>query len=136
MDKVVIKGDVKNALIVAGYGKGLAPQTADAKIGEVIVEGRWIASSMVAGVDDPGDDGYGLKDTVIAGDKTKRLISRIASLIIKKGAFGTAEAGDHFGITAEKIDRLSIAGDNVRLKNGPDNRLLDRLNNDFRVVEV
>ena len=52
-------------------------------------------------------------------------------------ASGSAAAGDHFGITAQRIGKLSIDGAVVPLdSSAADDVLLDTTNNDFRVVEI
>src|SRR5204862_3994310 len=82
-DTLVIKGDVKNAQILAGYTRDGEPVNPDAHIGKVVVNGDWIKSSLVAGVADSTGDGFGQNDTVIAGDETPSVLSRIAKVIIK-----------------------------------------------------
>jgi hypothetical protein len=52
IDTLVINGDVKNAMILAGYNKDEEPVNPDARIGKIVVKGNWIQSSLVAGVDD------------------------------------------------------------------------------------
>jgi hypothetical protein len=136
-DVLVINGDVKNARILAGYNKDGEPVNPDAHIGKVIVRGDWIQSSLVAGVEDSTADGFGQNDTVIDGDTTPSVVSRIASVVIRGTATGSAGAGDHFGIVAQQIDRLSIGGTNIPLGEGiADDILLDDANGDFRLVEV
>ena len=68
---------------------------------------------------------------------TDRIVSRIASLVIKGTATGSATAGDHFGIVAQEVGKLSIAGEKIALsKDAKDNVLLDQSNGDFRLVEI
>ena len=136
IDKVLIKGDVQNALILAGYNRALEPRNADASIGQITVKGSWSASSVVAGVADPGDDGFGRNDALIAGDATPDVLSRIASVIIKGMATGSTVPSDHSAITAQKIGELRINGDKVPLTKAPDDLNLDPLNQNFRAVEV
>jgi hypothetical protein len=136
IDKVLIKGDVQNALILAGYNRDLEPRNPDAHIGQVTVKGSWSASSVVAGVADPGDDGFGQNDALIAGDQTPDVLARIASVIIKGMATGSAVTSDHSAITAQKIGELSINGDKIPLTKGPNDLNLDPLNQNFRAVEL
>jgi hypothetical protein len=91
---------------------------------------------VVAGVADPGDDGFGQNDALIAGDQTPDVLARIASVIIKGMATGSAVTSDHSAITAQKIGELSINGDKIPLTKGTDDLNLDPLNQNFRAVEV
>ena len=101
------------------------------------MRGDWSASSLVAGVLDATGDGFGQNDTLIVGKNNRNLVARIASVVIKGSATGSAAAGDHFGISAQSIGKLSIDGENIALQKGKiDNFLLDETNGDFRVVEV
>ena len=109
----------------------------DARVGRVLVKGDWIASSLAVGIVDATNDGFGRNDTVIAGDTTPDVLSQIASVVIKGTATGSNTAGDHYGITAQSIGKLSIAGTSVDLdKDAIDDILLDETNNDFRVIEI
>jgi hypothetical protein len=47
-----IGGDVENGSILVGYNKNEEAVNPDAQIGKVLVKGNWIASSLVAGVQD------------------------------------------------------------------------------------
>jgi len=144
IDRLEIRGDVENAQILLGYKKeDLNGQTVyngknpDASSGKVVIGGDWVASSLVAGVFDATADGFGQNDQLIEGDVTDRIVSRIASVVIKGNATGSATAGDHFGIVAQEVGKLSIAGDKIALnKDAKDDILLDEANGDFRILEV
>ena len=137
LNVLIVNGDVEHAQILVGYNKDEQPVNPDAHIGRVLVKGDWIASSLVAGVADVTNDGFGGNDAVIAGDTTPDVLSRIASVVIKGNASGSITAGDQYGITAQAIGKLTIAGTAVDLDpDGIDNILLDDTNNDFRVVEI
>jgi hypothetical protein len=137
IDTLVINGDVKNARILAGYTKDGDAVNPDARIGKVVVKGNWIQSSLVAGVEDSTGDGFGQNDTLIPGDTTPSIVSSIAKVIIKGTASGSPGGGDHFGIVAQQIGRVSIGGIPVNLQAGAaDNILVDETNGDFRVVEL
>ena len=144
IDRLEIRGDVENAQILLGYKKeDLNGQTVyngknpDASSGKVVIGGDWIASSLVAGVFDATADGFGQNDAIIEGDVTTRIVARIASVVIKGNATGSATAGDHFGIVAQEVGKLSIAGETIALnKDGKDDLLLDEANSDFRLLEV
>ena len=136
VSKVLIQGDVRNALILAGYNKDLEAKNPDASIGKVVVKGDWTASSVVAGVTDPSQDGFGVGDAVITPDATPNLLSRIASVIIKGTATGSATPTYNSAVTAQKIGTLRIAGEKVPLSSALDNLYLDPLNLNFRAVEI
>ena len=127
---------MENALILAGYNRGLQPRNPDASIGKVSVNGNWTASSVVAGVSDPSDNGFGRDDALITGDGTPALVSRIASVIIKGTAMGSGTPTDHSAITAQKISSLRISGIKVPLTDGTDNLPLDPIRQNFRAVEI
>jgi hypothetical protein len=137
IDSMLVRGDVENARVLLGYNKEEVAKNPDASAGSVVVKGNWTATSLVAGVFDATADGFGLNDTPVAGDTTPSIVARIASVVIKGTATGSATEGDHFGITAQEIGKLSIAGEKVALsKTGMDDILLDPVNGDFRVVEL
>jgi hypothetical protein len=137
IDVLRVNGNVENAEILLGYNKREEGVNPNAGAGKVIVKGNWIASSIAAGVVDPGVDGFGQNDALITQDGTDKIIAKIASLTIKGTATGTAAAGDSFGITAEQVGKVSVNGAKITLdKNAADNVLLDEANNDFRVIEI
>jgi len=105
--------------------------------GQIIVKGDWTATSLVAGVFDSTADGFGQNDAVIPDDHTTNIFARISSIVIKGTATGSAAPGDHYGITAQKVGKLSIGGEKIPLdKNASDTILLDTTNNDFTLVEI
>jgi len=144
IDKLEVRGNVENAQILLGYKKEevngateYQPRNPDASSGKVVIGGDWIATSLVAGVSDDANDGFGRNDEVIEGDVTEGIMSKIASIVIKGTAVGSATAGDHFGIVAQEVGKLSIAGEKIALsKDAKDDVLLDETNGDFRLLEV
>ena len=115
---------------------------ADAQIGAVVV-GDWIASSIVAGVQDDNDaprdaffgDG---DDRAITGGSTA-IISKIASITIKGTARGTLGGVDHFGFVAQQIGSFRIGAETFPLTLGAANDTAGRLagiTGDLRVREV
>lgn len=141
INQLTVKGDVRNARILIGYdtdGNGL---NADASVGRVSVGGNWEASSIAAGILDTGLDGFGQNDSLIPDGVPDNILARITSIVIRGSATGSPEPGDHYGIVAQQIGSLKIAGNTFRLVknspvNPPDNFLLDQANLDFRLVEV
>jgi hypothetical protein len=139
-----VRGNMENAQILLGYAKeeinGLPQYEAknpDAGSGKIVIQGNWSATSLVAGVLDATDDGFGRNDQPIGGDTTPRTIAKIASIVIKGAVTGSALEGDHFGIVAQQIGKLRIGGENIALNDDvKDNVLLDETNGDFRLLEV
>jgi hypothetical protein len=117
-----VGGQVEFANILAGYDTNLTPVNANAQIGAVKVGGDWIASNLVAGVAAGSDGLFGTADDVLIPDlnANPRIIASIASVTIGGQAQGTVAGGDHFGIVAQKIDALSVAGSTLPLTAGKD----------------
>jgi hypothetical protein len=135
--KLVIDGNVQNALILIGYDKAGNTVNPDASLGTLMVKGSWMASSLAVGVADSTSDGFGRNDTAITPDTTPTVVSKIASIVIKGPATGSAAMDDFFGFTAQKIGKLSINKTSISLqKDTPDDLLLDETNEDFRMVEL
>src|SRR5262249_32341678 len=125
------------AEIFAGYvfdpnTNDVKPMNADAQVSAVTVGGDWIASSLIAGVtggtnnvigdsDDVKMSGTGVKDDA----DNLGAISKIASLVIKGRALGTADSTDNllFGIEAQQIESIQIGGTRVPLTIGASNDL-------------
>ena len=128
---------MENARILVGYNKDEVPLNSDAQAGKIFVKGDWRASSLAVGVVDSTSDGFGRNDMLIPGDATPSLVSRIASLTIKGTASGSTGDNDHFGITAQQINKVSIAGAKIALTgSASDDILVDTANQDFRIVEI
>jgi hypothetical protein len=137
IDSLVIHGDVENARILVGYDRNEIPVNAGARVGNMVVDGSWAASSLAVGVVDSTEDGFGRNDQIIDDTSSAGIVSKIASLTINGTAIGSALPGDHFGITAGKIGKITIRGSRVPLSNGTvDDIEIDAGNHDFRVVEI
>ncbi len=143
---LTVGGRVELTDILAGYGPIGTPFGAnpDAQIGAVVV-GDWIASNLVAGVQDDNDagrdaffgDGDDLKIT--GGTDQPGLISKIASILIKGTARGTVGGTDHFGFVAQEIGSFKVGGAAFALTPRPANDLNGLLvgaTGDLRVREV
>ena len=131
--RLVVKGSVEYAHIVAGDGKN-----ADASIGAVVVGRNWLASNLVAGVTSGSDGVFGIDDAKLAGPGVTDeddLSSRIGSVRIGGQAIGSPSVGDHFGIVAESIGLVSIGGVAIRTTSDKDDFLISETG-DFRVLEV
>ncbi len=119
IQSLTVLGRVEHAKILAGH-REFGPKNADAKIGAVVVNGDWIASDLVAGVDDGADNKFGTADDALIADASNNpnVVSTIASITIKGQVVGTPfpNITDHYGFVAEKIGALSIGGAVVPLK--------------------
>ena len=90
---------------------------ADAQIGTVTVGGDWIASNLVAGVQDDANParnaffGDGNDQKITGGTDTAARISKIASITIKGAVLGTGSIlTDHFGFLATNIGIFKAGG--------------------------
>ncbi len=103
--KVDIGGTASHFNLLAGFSSLENLTSGAAEIGKVSIKGDLLESNIVAGVA-PGDDGFwGTADDAVGAQTTS---SRIASVIIKGQAAGTAEAGDQFGIVAQAIGKVQV----------------------------
>src|SRR5262249_9736483 len=119
-----VLGNVQFALIRAGdteFGKN-----ADAQIGSVFVGGNWTASSIAAGVD-PTNGSFGdADDAKLSGDPVMSrdragVSSRIGSVTIVGQATGTDGGTDYYGIVAENVGAVTVAGARLTLAAGNGN---------------
>jgi hypothetical protein len=142
-----IAGRVEFADILAGYDLSGIPAgvNADAQIGPVVVGGDWIASSLVAGVQDDAtpdhDSFFGDADDqkITGGTDQPGIVSKIASILIKGTALGTIGTGNHFGFVAEQIGSFKIGTTKFPLTAGASNDLTGLvvgISDDLRVREV
>ncbi len=126
---VTIGGRVERSLIAAGYSVDFLGQNADAQIGSVSVGGDWIASSLLAGINPFTDGKIGTADDreLLGGEDfgaglvkdSNALTSKIASIVIKGGVFGTPGlTTDSFGFVAQEIVAFKIGGTVFPLKPG------------------
>ncbi len=112
--KITVGGSVERVNILAGYTTDLVASNDGVQIGAVSVGRDWIASNVVAGVQNFGADGLpggtgAAADNVNYGDAfdvaigTGGITSRIASIVIRGTVVGSAVGGDHFGFSAGEI---------------------------------
>ncbi|MES2598031.1 MAG: DUF4394 domain-containing protein [Verrucomicrobiota bacterium] len=136
---ISIGGTMQNALILSGYAVNGAPTNPDASIGAVTVGGNFIASSIIAGSITEIDGLFGTADDTKISEPgpPDSIFSSIASVTIKGYATGTAAAGDHFGIVAEKIGAVKVGAASIVLAAGTDpvGHLIGT-SNDLRLREV
>jgi hypothetical protein len=126
--------DAIYAEILAGYShdttlddRGRA-SSADADIVAVRINGNLVASSIVAGVQAGADGFFGTADdsSIFGGIDARANKSVIGSVVIRGDVVGTGQAGDHYGIVAESIGKITVDGAIVRLSS----RVLDNVNLD------
>jgi hypothetical protein len=124
---LTVKGRVEFTDVLAGYDGNRTGVNADAQIGAVVV-GDWIASNLVAGVQ---DDASALHDAFFAdGDDqaitggSSSIVSKIGSITIKGTALGTLGGGvDSFGFVAQQIGSFKIGRTPFPLSPGAANDL-------------
>ena len=133
---LTIKGSVTNADILFGEGFPGAIDKGDVAAGKITIGGDFHASSITAGVGRGADKFFGNADDVpsMAGNATIK--AAIGSIIIKGRATGTASDGDHFGIQAENLGSVSIAGRKLPLTAAAQDNVPVGINSDFRVREL
>ncbi len=133
--KIKVDGNVQSAQFLAGFAERIATNP-DASIGSVIVTGSWQSSDLVAGIIDATEDGFGRNDSAI-GVGNPRMIAKIAKITVKGALIGSGATDDHFGLTAQHIEKVRLQGHKITLSPGPtDDLLLDSSNGDFRLIEV
>ena len=141
---LTVVGRVEFTDILAGYPIGNPPfaTNADAQIGAVVV-GDWIASNLVAGVQDDANParnaffGDGNDQKITGGTDTAARISKIASITIKGAARGTLGGSDHYGFVAQEIGTFKIGATSFLLAPGIDlTGLPVGLTGDLRMREV
>jgi len=123
---VTVFGRVENTQILAGFDPLGMDANADAQIGTVTVHGDWIASDLAAGID-PGfqtnvfGDGDDHKMSGFSVTDHPHSFSRIGPVVIQWQLLGTPGGVDSYGIEAEQIVSLTVAGVAVPLKAGRSN---------------
>ena len=143
IDGVDVTGSISHVQLLAHTTESsvLKHDGYTAAVGTVKVSGNWTASSLAAGIADHGlagldsaqPDGFGRNDVPLDRGAAA-LTSRIASIIIGGAATGSADGG-FFGITARTIDLASIGTQALLLTDAADDRLLDPLNGNFRLLD-
>jgi hypothetical protein len=110
---LTVGGRVELTNILAGYDPTLSPVNGDAQVGRVAVGGDWIASNLVAGVQNPasanGLFGDGNDQSIGAGNTA--IASRIGAVDIRGVVIGRDDGGnDHFGFSAQQIGSFRAGG--------------------------
>lgn len=106
---ISVGGTVARTSVLGGYNFQGMPVNADAQIGAVNV-GTWQESNLVAGVAVGGDLVFGTDDDVKIAGGNDAIQSRIASFIVRGQAIGSVAAGGYFGVVAQQIGSVKIAG--------------------------
>jgi hypothetical protein len=86
----------------------------------VSVAGDWIASSLVAGIDDGADNLFGTADDALIPGGSPDFVASIAKITIKGLIIGTGTASDHFGFVAQRIGAFKAGGFTASLTSGLD----------------
>jgi hypothetical protein len=148
---LTVGGRVERADILAGYTVDLIDPpvgvNGDAQIGRVVV-GDWFTSNLAAGVQDNStperDDSFGEGDDRAILGGSDKILSKIASIVIKNSAYGTPRVNqgtgiDHFGFLAQQIGSFKIGSTSFALTPGAGNDLAGLIvgtTGDLRVREV
>ena len=110
MPSIKITGALTRACILAGYSdQSLTVGKASARIGQITL-GALSASSVVAGVSNPGFPYFG-----DANDHTVAVVvpPAIASIKIVGSATGSADPNERFGLVATSFRKITLAGQSV-----------------------
>ena len=104
---LTVGGQLKNALVLAGYNTATTPVGSNGAsgIGSVFVGGNLVASSIVAGVTNAGFPTFGTAADIAI---VNSLTSKIASIVVKGYAMGTVGGAERFGFVAEQIGSVTI----------------------------
>ena len=121
---ITVAGRVERAQILAGYSTTLVATNADAQIGKVSIGGDFIASSIVAGIQDNGttalDGFFGDADDQIITGGSATIFSRIGAILFKGQGIGTTTASDSFGIAAQQLGSVLIGKNKLPLSTNTD----------------
>jgi hypothetical protein len=107
----------------------------DVGAGKIRIGGDFAASSITAGFTAGADGFYGNADDMPGSVMNAAFNAAIASIVIKGRATGTASDGDHYGIVAESLGTVTIAGRKLALDPDSRDNVLAGIYGDFRVRE-
>jgi hypothetical protein len=117
LGRLQVDGSVNQALI--------SVESADGRIGSILVKGNWKAASVVAGIAAGADLALGTADDVaITTGNRAKLVSQIAKIQINGGISGTTQAGDSFAFAAQRIGTIKAGWSMVKLTTGAGNNNL------------
>lgn len=139
---LTVHGRVEHAVILAGYDYSGNLKNLDAQVGNVIVGGDWIASSLVAGIGNsfPSFGNQWDNRTASGAKDDLAITSQIKSVSIGGHAMGTPadpNINDHYGIVAESVGAVKIGGTPLVLTTGDHNDAFALgITGDFRVREL
>ena len=126
--KLSVSGNVEGSRILAGYDRFGNAANGDAQIGSVVVNGEWAGSSLVAGVLDVNNDGFGGADDIVIPAGNDQIIARISSIIIGGNGGGS--------FVAQQIDSMTVAGAKVALTTAKNTIVLTNGMNEIIIREV
>jgi len=133
---LTVKGSVTNAEILLGEDLSGSVSRFDVAAGKIAIGGDFTASSITAGIARGTDKFFGNADDVTGMVGNASIKASIASIVIKGRATGTASDGDHYGIVAEQLGTVSIAGRKLPLTAPAQDDMLVGIYGDFRVREL
>ena len=140
IQSLTVRGLVQFSNILGGYDVDGNPVNGDAQIGDIFVDGNWMASNIAAGVTAGADGFFGTADDTLIPGGSDGVLAAIASIVINGEVQGTpasVNGTDHFGFVAELIGSLKLHGIVIPLNPGPHNdNLAIGTTNDMRVLEV
>jgi hypothetical protein len=122
IDRIMIGANVDHSQLLVGYNAAGDAVNADARVGQVRVAGDWMASDFIVGAAAGPDNLFGTDDDVLVSGGSS-IIPRVASIVIKGSAAGTADETDHYGIVAEYIGGLRVGAMQFPFMRGPRNDL-------------
>jgi hypothetical protein len=114
--KLTVLGSVERAQILAGYDISQMPQNRDAQIGPVKIGRDWVASDLVAGVQDAGAAGFGQGDVTIGLGSS---IAKIASIAIGGSIAGVADSAETFAFESHVIGSFKLHGATIAIPAAP-----------------
>ena len=126
--KLSVSGSVEGSRVLAGYDRFGNAANGDAQIGSVIVGGVWASSSLVAGVIDVNNDGFGSADDIVIPAGNDQIIARISSIVIGGNGGGS--------FVAQQIDSMTVAGARVALTTAKNTIVLTNGMNEIIIREV
>lgn len=110
IDTIMIGFHFDHSHLLVGYNSAGDAVNPDVRVGKVRVGGNWIASDFIIGASAGADDLFGTDDDLLIGGGNS-IIARVAGIVIKGTAVGTADDTDHYGIVAESIGKLKVGSE-------------------------
>lgn len=110
IEKITVTNSLTGARILAGYDADLELINPNARIGKIMIGEDLIATDIVAGIDGVNGVFGDLDDRLATADSKLKYLSSIGSIVVGGMIAGTEGGTDQFGILAEKIGSIQVAG--------------------------